>query len=174
MCPPRYPQHLRPGWSRGDSTRVKGRYDLKRSAVALFAAGVSAVALIAGIGLYTRFEISGFFYALSIGSVGIALLVALTIAAIPAAAWSMPIRVATALFAVLLVVITVPLWALAILTPGCVCPESAAAPWFLNRQTMQALLAVGLIATPVSFLLLARVSRRRDDESPEQVLHTGS
>ena len=153
---------------------MKGRYDLKRSAVALFAAVVSAVTLITGVGMYTRFEISGLFYAVSIGAVGIALIVALAIAAIPATAWSMPMRVATALFAILLVVVTVPLWALAILTPGCICPESTGAPWFLNRQTMQALLAVGLIATPVSFLILARMSPRRSEESPERVLHTGS
>ena len=153
---------------------MKGRYDLKRTAVALFAAVVSAVALIAGVGLSTRFEISGLFYAVSLGAVGIALLVAVAIAAIPARAWSMPMRVATALFGVLLAVVTVPLWALAILTPGCICPESTGAPSFLNRQTMQAILAVGLIATPVSFLALARMSPRPSEESPESVLHTGS
>jgi hypothetical protein len=136
---------------------VKGRYDLKRSAVALCAAFTATVGVVAAAALT---EMS--FYVASTVALGGSAFIAFALAVIPVGRmWPGWLLLVTFSMGVATLVVTVPLWVTVISVSGCVCPHGAPDP-FGGLISPKMAMAISLIATPLAYFVTALLPSRRE------------
>ena len=135
--------------------------DLRASAPAVLAGLFAAIATVYGGALLAEFDIHADAYFVAFAFMLVAVVFSLIAAAVRASRkWTTAWRAASIGFAVLFVAISLPLWVMVIVTPGCECPDPV--PLLGSLRIKQAILAASLAATPISLLALGLIRGPRE------------